>query len=159
MSFFPFVSILSARTDIDNVKHPFLLDPVYPQRLFQFLRRFQHILLRQDPGAPVHAQRLLAAGVFEDVDGVAGVGVHRRHDPARHVGTDWDEAEGEGPAEGADRGECRAGRERRGPFGVFGGPVVVVVAVGETGHGAVARVAGEVDGYWGCVTSGGGGGV
>ena len=93
----------------------------------------------------MHAQRLFAAGVFEDVDRVAGVGVHRRHDPARHVGADGDEAEGEGPAVSADRRECWAGRERRGPFGVFGSPVVVVVAVGETGHGAVACVAGEVD--------------
>lgn len=96
-----------------------------------------------------------AAGVEENVDAVKGVSVHGRHDPARVVGADGDEAEVEGTAEGADLREGRAVR-----VGVVWG--VVVFGGGEGGHGAVARVAvGGGVGVSGCleaVVYGGGGG-
>lgn len=75
-----------------------------------------------------------AAGVEEDVDAVEGVGVHGRHDPARVVGADGDEAEVEGTAEGPD---LRKGRAVR--VGVVWG--VVIFGGGEGRHGAVACVA------------------
>jgi len=104
-----------------------------------------------------------AAGVEENVDAVKGVSVHGRHDPARVVGADGDEAEVEGTAEGADLREGRAVR-----VGVVWG--VVVFGGGEGGHGAVACVAvmggvvvsgvvGGSGGMWGGIGRGGEGGV
>lgn len=81
------------------------------------------------------AHGALAPGVEEDVDTVEGVGVHGRHDPARVVGPDRNEAQVEGPAEGADLRERGAVWVRV----VWG---VVVFRAGEGGDGAVACVAG-----------------
>lgn len=81
------------------------------------------------------AHRPLTLRVAEDVDAVEGIGVHRRHDPARVVGPDGDEAEVEGAAEVADLFEGGAVREV-----VRGG--VVVFVFGEFGDGTVAGVAG-----------------
>ena len=108
------------------------------ERLLELLRRLQHILLRQHPRAPVHAQRLFALGIPEDLDRVPRVGVHGAHDPPRHVRADGDEAEGEGAAQPADVGEGGTMGQMR----VRLGPVVL--AVGAAWDGAVARVAGEV---------------
>lgn len=98
------------------------------------------------------AHGALASRVQEDVDAVEGVGVHGRHDPARVVGADGDEAEVEGTAEGAD---LREGRARR--VGVVRG--VVVFAGGEGRHGAVAGVAVGPGGVSGVFGKGGGGGL
>ena len=96
------------------------------------------------------AQRALAACISKNLDRVARVRVHGRHDPARAVGADGDEAEVEGPARGADLregGAVRQGGKGRRP---------VVLAVGGLGHGAVAGVAAEEDGV-GAGLGGGGG--
>lgn len=66
--------------------------------------------------------------------------MHGAHDEARHIRPNGDEAEIEGPAQSADVGKGGA----VGEVGVCGG--VVVFAVGGAGDGAVAGVAGEVDG-------------
>lgn len=106
----------------------------------------------------MHAERPLTAGVPEDLDRVARIGVHGAHDEARHVGADGDQAEIERAAQSADVGKGRAVRKVR----VRGGPVVL--AVGGAGDGAVAGVAGEVDGFggggggWLCGSGVGGGG-
>ena len=90
------------------------------------------------------AHRPLAARVEEDVDAVEGVRVHGRHDPARVVGADRDQAEVEGAAEGADLGEGGAVRQGEGRG-------VVVFRGGQGGDSAVAGVA--VGGTGGSVRS------
>lgn len=86
------------------------------------------------------AHGALAARVQEDVDAVERVGVHGRHDPARVVGPDRDQAEVEGSPEGADLREGWAVR-----VGVRGR--VVVFGRREEGHGAVTCVAVEETGW------------
>lgn len=84
----------------------------------------------------MHAQRTATLSVDEDVDGVVGIGMHGRHDPAGLVGADGNEAEVEGAAVLADLCEGRAVRQ----VCVLG--AVVIFAGGHAGDGAVACVAG-----------------
>jgi hypothetical protein len=69
--------------------------------------------------------------------------MHRRHDPARLVGSNGDETKIEGPAEGSDLGEGGAdGKVRK-----FGG--IVVGSRGEGGDRAVTCVSkGELGCIW-----------
>ena len=101
-------SKLPTLPDIAHVEDALLRDPVPFQRRLQQLRRLQHVLLRQDPRAPVDAHRAPTARVLEDVHAIDGVRVHGGEEEAGMVGADGDEAEVEGPAQGADLPEGRA---------------------------------------------------
>lgn len=102
---------LPALPNIAHIEHAHFLHPAQLQRVPQLPRRLQHILLRQDPGAPMHRQRPLTPRSLEDLHRVPGIGVHGAHDEARHVGAYWDEAEIEGTAEPAYIRECGADGE------------------------------------------------
>lgn len=86
-------------------------------------------------------QCALALRVEEDVDAVVGIGVHGRHDEARIVGADRDQAEVKGSAVLADLFEGRTVRE----VGVLF--AVVEFGWGQGRDGAVAS-SGRSDCVW-----------
>lgn len=127
------LSNLATLANVTNVKLALFGQIVPLQGLLQLPWWLQHVFLRQDPSTPMHAERALAFGVLENIDGVVRVCVHGAHYPSRLVCADRDQAEIKRTAELADLFKGRACREF-----VFGG--VVVGDVFHVGNGAVAGV-------------------
>lgn len=76
--------------NITNIKNSLFSNMLLPQILPQLPRRLQNVLLSKHPRTPVHTQRSLTLGIFEDLYRVVWVSVHGTHDISRLVCADWD---------------------------------------------------------------------
>ena len=89
----------------------------------------------------MYAQRLLTPRIPENLDRIPRIRVHGRHDPPRHIRSDRNESQIKRTAKFANISESRTMWE----VGVFFCPVVF--PIGGFGHGAVAGIAAEEDGF------------
>ena len=97
---------LSTFSDITYVKHARLWYLTPAQSFLQYLRRFQYILFSQHPCPPMYSHRFPALGVLEDLNGVKGIGMHGRENPARVVCPYGYQTQVKRPPQFADLLEC-----------------------------------------------------
>lgn len=106
----PTNSKLPTLSNLTNIKNTFLCNPTGFQRLSQYLRRLQDILLRQYPGAPMNPHRPLTPRILEDIHAIEWIRVHRTHDIPWIVCANGYQTEVEGPAKFPDLRKGRAMR-------------------------------------------------
>ena len=127
--------ILTAFSNVTNIKNTFFWYAFLRKRLLQQLRRFQNIFRRQNPRSPVDTECVLTFRIYKDVDAVEWIGVHGGHDISGPIRAYGNESEVEGSAEVTNLLECWAVRKF-----VFG--VIVVDLTWKLGNCPIPRITG-----------------
>ena len=86
-----FRSELPALPNITHIKNTSLGEIMLFECLLELLGGLKHILLGKYPSAPVHAQCLLALGIFEDMNSVVGIGMCCTENMTRGVCSNGDQ--------------------------------------------------------------------